>query len=99
MVAAVPDPHIERWQLLDGAAFRQALGKGCQAPEQKCSRDLYKQRLIDAIRAARVAPIHGGIEFAQDIVSAMEFGRAKRADRSLRLFLDDLESQFRQWGA
>ncbi len=99
IVTAVPDPHIERWLLLDGAAFRQVLGKGCQAPEQKCSRDLYKQRLIDAIRAAGVTPIPGGIEFAQDIVSAMELGRAKRADRSPRLFLDDLESQFRQWGA
>ncbi len=96
-VFAVPDPHIERWLLLDGAAFRRVFGKGCDAPEQKCSRDLYKRRLIEAIRDAGVTPSLGGIEFAEDIVREIDLERAKQSDRSLRAFLDDLSSQFRLW--
>ena len=35
MIHAVPDPHIERWLLLDGMAFRSVFGKGCDAPESE----------------------------------------------------------------
>jgi len=28
LVLAVPDPHIERWLLLDGAAFKAVFGRG-----------------------------------------------------------------------
>ena len=49
VLLAVPDPHIERWLLLDGAAFRTVFGRGCQAPDRKCSRELYKRKLIEEI--------------------------------------------------
>ena len=97
IIMAVPDPHIERWLLLDGAAFQRVIGRGCQAPEQKCDRDLYKQRLIDAILNAGITPMQGGIEIAGSIVREMDIDRAKRADRSLQLFLDHLAGHFRQW--
>ena len=29
LARAIPDPHIERWLLLDGAAFKHAVGRGC----------------------------------------------------------------------
>ena len=79
VVHAIPDPHIERWLLLDGAAFRRAVGRGCDAPEQKCSRDLYKGLLAEAVLAAGNPPNLGGIEFAEDIVKEMDIERAKRA--------------------
>ena len=47
MILAIPDPHIERWLLLDGAAFKAVFGKGCDAPDQKCDRGRYKQRLMN----------------------------------------------------
>ena len=97
IVLAIPDPHIERWLLLDGAAFSRVLGRGCDAPEQKCSRDLYKERLTEAVLATGIEPVLGGIEFAEDIVREIDIERAKRADRSLQLFLDNLAGQFRQW--
>ena len=97
IIPAVPDPHIERWLLLDGAAFSRVLGKGCDAPEQKCDRDLYKQRLTDAIIATGTEPILGGIEFAEAIAREVDLDRAGRADRSLQLFLEDLSAQFRRW--
>ena len=97
VVLAVPDPHIERWLLLDGAAFRSVFDKGCDAPDYKCSRDLYKQRLIEAIHATGITPGLGGIEFAEEIVQAMNIERAMRADRSLKHFVNDLRAEFRQW--
>ena len=97
IVLAVPDPHIERWLLLDGAAFKRVFGKGCDAPDRKCSRDLYKQRLTQAIHAAGITPALGGIEFAEDIVQHMDVERAMRADRSLERFVDELRSAFRRW--
>jgi hypothetical protein len=32
VVYAIPDPHIERWFLLDSEAFKTAVGRGCRAP-------------------------------------------------------------------
>ena len=98
-VVAIPDPHIERWLLLDGAAFKHVFGRGCDAPDQKCDRDRYKRTLLQAIRAAGVTPSLGGIEFAQDIVQAMNIDSAMRADKSLGRFLDQLRRVFTGWRA
>ena len=97
VVHAIPDPHVERWLLLDGAAFKSVFGQGCQAPNQKCDRGRYKHLLIEAIRAAGIAPSIGGIEFAKDIVCKMDLNRAARADRSFRRFIDALNGGFRGW--
>ena len=97
LVRAIPDPHIERWLLLDGAAFRSAVGRGCEAPDQKCDRGRYKHLLIEAIRAADIAPILGGVEFAEDIAREMNLARAARADRSFRRFVDALDGVFQGW--
>jgi hypothetical protein len=94
-VLAIPDPHIERWLLLDGAAFKAALGQGCQAPDRKCARDRYKETLIRAVLKAGITPSLGGIEFAEDIVAAMDLERAARDDASLKHFLDDLRAALR----
>lgn len=95
VILAIPDPHIERWLLLDGAAFKGALGEGCQAPDRKCARDRYKMLLIEAVLKAGVVPSLGGIEFAEDIIQRMDLARAAAADASLRQFLDALRQQLR----
>ncbi|HEX9648871.1 MAG TPA: hypothetical protein VGB88_15300, partial [Alphaproteobacteria bacterium] len=97
MILAIPDPHVERWLLLDGAAFRAVFGTGCDAPDLKCSKDRYKQRLIEAISATGVTPTLGGIEFAEDIVREMDLGRASRADRSFKRFVDEFRNILRGW--
>ena len=99
VLLAVPDPHIERWLLLDGAAFRAVFGRGCQAPDRKCSRELYKRKLIEAIRAAAGTPFLGGIEYAEDIVQHMDIDRAARADDALQRFVADLRNTLRGWRA
>ena len=97
IILAIPDPHIERWLLLDSAAFKSVFGRGCNAPDQKCDRDLYKQRLSQAIYDAGIMPSLGGIEYAEDIVQQMNLERAKRADRSFRRFADNLSRTFQLW--
>ncbi|GIK62740.1 MAG: hypothetical protein BroJett018_05340 [Chloroflexota bacterium] len=95
MVCALPDPHIERWLLLDGAAFKKVLGKGCNAPDQKCERDRYKRYLLEAVRNAGVTPLLGGLEHAQDIVNAMDFPKATQSDDSLKKLLNELHMHFK----
>lgn len=98
VILAVPDPHIERWLLLDGAAFKRVFGRGCAAPDRKCDRGRYKRRLFEAVRATGVAPELGGIEFADDIVQQMEIEGPAWADPSFRRFVDELRHIFRHWG-
>ena len=97
MVLAIPDPHVERWLLLDGAAFKAVFDRGCQAPDQKCDRNRYKQLLTEAILAAGIDPGLGGIEYADEIMSNLDIDRAARADDSFRRFVDDLRTVFRCW--
>lgn len=97
IVRAIPDPHIERWFLLDGAAFKRVFGRGCEAPDSKCERGRYKRLLNEEIRAAGVAPSLGGMEFAEDIVRKIDIARAARADRSFARFVDALAAVFRAW--
>jgi hypothetical protein len=101
MILALPDPHIERWLLLDGAAFKAVFGMGCDAPDRKCDRGRYKQRLVEAIYATGTIPGLGGIEYAEDIVQRINkrinIGRATRADSSFGRFVADLRDTFRRW--
>ncbi len=96
-IYAIPDPHIERWLLLDSAAFKTVLGKGCDKPDQKCSRDRFKQLLLKAMRNAGVIPPLGGVEYAEDIVNAMDLQRMEKANASFGKFLKDLQNKFREW--
>ena len=94
---AVPDPHMERWLLIDSHAFKEVLGKGCQAPDSKCDRDRYKQLLADAVRTAGVDPPLGGVEYAEEIIRAMDLDRASGNDVSFAHLLRDLRSAFHRW--
>ena len=96
VVLAIPDPHVERWLLLDGAAFKAAVGQGCNAPDQKCDRDRYKQRLIEAVHDAGVTPNLGGLEYAEDIIRNMDIDRAAQADSAFARFVDDLRTALRR---
>ena len=97
IIRAIPDPHIERWLLLDGSAFKTVFGMGCNAPDQKCDRRRYKQRLIEAIRDTGTIPRLGGIEYAEDIVQHLDINRVARSDRSFQRFVADLRNTFQEW--
>lgn len=94
IIPAIPDPHIERWLLLDSAAFKKVLGRGCAAPDYKCERDRYKRSLIEAVRAAGVTPLLGGVEYAEDIAEAMDL---MQGDKSFSTFLSELRAKLIEW--
>lgn len=96
-VCAVPDPHVERWLLVDSAAFKEALGRGCAAPDLKCDRDRYKQLLLSAVREAGQSPLVGGMEHADTIVQLMDLDRASKTDASLQKLIDELRRHFKEW--
>lgn len=95
VVCAVPDPHIERWFLLDSQAFKDVFGRGCDSPDHKCERQRYKKKLIDAICNANITPSIGGIEFAEDIVAKMNIERVSRSDQSFNHFLQELMKEIK----
>ena len=90
-------PHIEKWLLLDSAAFKMVLGKGCPTPPQKCERDFYKRLLRDAVRATGVNSSLGGIEYGEDIVNVMDLDKLERTEASLGHLLKALRQQFQIW--
>jgi len=98
LVAACPDPHVERWYLADPESFHHVVGYRPTVGRKKCARDHYKRVLADAVRQAGHPPTLGGIEFAAELVAGMDLYRASQNDRSLKAFLDDLRGKLRQLG-
>lgn len=96
-ICAIPDPHIERWLLLDSAAFKIVFGQGCAAPDLKCEKDRYKKLLYNAIAVTGLTPLLGGFEFAEDIVKNIDLQRVRRLDESLQKFVDDITHKFSEW--
>lgn len=96
---AIPDPHIERWMLVDPVAFQTVFGRGCTLPAVKCAKDEYKKLLRREIRESDIDAPLGGEEFAEDIVKAMNLGQAEVREASLGLFLKSLKAQFNTWRA
>jgi hypothetical protein len=99
LVCLIPDPHVERWLLLDSHAFKDVLGHGCAAPDHKCERDRYKTLLRQAVSSAGVTPQLGGLEYADDLMAAMDLQRAEDADSSFRKALQQLRGFYARWKA
>jgi hypothetical protein len=87
-VGACPDPHIERWYLVDPDAFQQVVGIRPSIGKQKCERDVYKRLLAEAVVEAGHPATLGGIEFARELAEAIDYYRAGKAEPALKHFLD-----------
>lgn len=99
-IAAIPDPHIERWLLLDSQAFKAVFAQGCGTPDRKCERSRYKKQLIDAILKAGIVPsFGGGIEFTDDLIQHMDLERMAQIDDSFGRLFADLRGAFQGWTA
>ena len=97
VISAIPDPHIERWLLLDSAAFRKVFGKGCPTPDQKCERDRYKRFLLNAIYEAGIDPSSSDLEYMADLVREMNLQRMEQTDSSIGRLLTALQRKFKIW--
>ena len=96
-ISAIPDPHIERWLLLDAEAFKTVFGSGCLTPDRKCERDRYKRLLMNAIYEVGANPTLVGTQHVADLVNAMNFQRIARRSDSLGRLFKALQQQFEKW--
>jgi hypothetical protein len=94
-VKATPDPHIERWFLADLETFHAVVGITPEIEAGKCVRDYYKTMLAKAFEEAGHPPTLGGIEFARELVYALDYFRAGKADNSLKHFLEEIRGRFK----
>lgn len=92
VIHAIPDPHIERWLLLDGEAFKEVLGHGCKAPDEKCEKRRYKVMLAKAVLDAGIQPLLGGVEYAEDLAERMNVQRVCDHDASFNRFVQELRT-------
>jgi hypothetical protein len=93
LVCAVPDPHIERWYMVDPPGFQSAIESKLmpQLPAYKCEKGLYKRILKEAFKQADIIPLLGGAEYAEDIVAKMDLYKAQKEDGALKVFVDQLK--------
>lgn len=94
-IIACPDPHIERWYVADPDSFKEVVGARPKLGRKKCERGYYKAVLSDTLVSAGQQVLLGGIEFASDIVAAMNFYRAGKIERTLKDFLQDARNAIR----
>ncbi len=94
VINMIPEPHIERWLLLDSEAFKKVYGRGCAKPDNKCEKGRYKHQLLNAIyNATRTSPIDG-TERIDELINAMDLQRLIQSDRSIRRFITQLQQRF-----
>ena len=98
VVAGCPNPHVERWFLADPDSFHKVVGCQPVVGPEKCEREHYKRLLAEAVRRGQQPATLGGIEFAAELVEAMNLYRAGRRDSSLKAFVGDLRRGFRELG-
>ncbi|HQO21017.1 MAG TPA: hypothetical protein PLA03_11730 [Acidobacteriota bacterium] len=95
-VIACPDPHVEKWYLADPTSVGRIIGATPKLKRQKCERDYYKMALSQTVVDAGHVSTLGGIEFARELVDAMDIYRAGRNDKSLKAFTDSLTDYLRR---
>jgi hypothetical protein len=98
VVYAVPDPHIERWYMMDQRAFKNGVGvdRSPDMPPYKCKKDYYKQLLRKTLVESNVGSLLGGAEYAENIVSSITSLDSLRSQNAgFQNFVDGLRAFFR----
>jgi hypothetical protein len=98
VIAAVPDPHVERWYLLDIPALERSSGVriAFQHVPEKCEKDLYKTLLRRAFEGTEITPPLGGIEYGERVALEMDLYNAGKKDHGLGEFVDRSRSWVRR---
>ena len=93
IITAVPDPHVERWYMLDPKALAEVVGCAVVAavPAYKCAKDHYKQMLREAFRGSGVNPPLGGAEYGPGFADGMNLYTARKADAGLGDYVDQVQ--------
>lgn len=98
VVYAVPDPHIERWYLMDQRALKKSIGldKAPPLPQRKCEKDYYKRLLRQALTDANINSLLGGVEYAERIVDNIQrLDTLSQQDAGFGVFVSSLRRMLR----
>lgn len=98
VVYAVPDPHIERWYLMDQRALKEGVGldRAPSMPPYKCERAYYKQVLNQALRESNVSSLLSGAEYAERIIDKItDVESLYDQNAGFRVFVEDLRRMLR----
>ena len=98
VITAIPDPHIERWYLLDSQALANVAGVPLQAVPltAKCDKNHYKNLLRTTFANQNVFPPLGGVEYGSLVARKMDLYASGTIDHALRDFIDSARSWLRQ---
>jgi len=99
IVTAIPDPHVERWYLLDTKAFTFAVGSQMVVapPDYKCEKNHYKTLLRKAFVDNDISPPLGGIEYGPAIAEKMDLYAAAKQDHGLADFVEQSKSWLKRF--
>jgi len=98
VITAVPDPHIERWYMLDNKALSNAAGVPVRVVslKVKCDKNHYKTLLKESFADQNLFPPLGGAEYGSLIAKSMDLYVAGKIDRSINDFVDQVLSWLRR---
>lgn len=94
-VVGCPEPHVERWCFADPESFKEVVGQAPPADPGKCERFLYKNLLRQTILDAGQPILTTAMEFAPDLIEAMDLYRAGKNQHSLGHFVEGVRSALR----
>jgi hypothetical protein len=97
VVIGTPNPCVERWLLSDPVSFAQTFGVQPELGPAN-ARNTWKDRLVSALEEAGQIVVQGGAEFAEEIITPMDFYRAGQADSTIQTFTDELRATLRRLG-
>jgi len=99
VIYAVPDPHIQRWYIIDQRALKDGVGlnKAPDLPPYKCRQDYYKQVLNQALKDSGVDSLFGGAEYAEMIVDRIDLDLLSGQNAGFQAFIEDLRRAFREF--
>jgi hypothetical protein len=99
VICAIPDPHIERWYLMDQRAFKEGVGvtRSPGVPTYKCDKDYYKNLLHQALADSDIKSLLGGTEYAESIIEKMHsLDIIGQSETGFASFIADLRSFYRR---
>jgi hypothetical protein len=90
IITAIPEPHVERWYLLDLTALSKAAGVPIAAsvPAHKCEKNFYKTLLRSAFAGSGIAPPLGGLEYGPLVAKEMDLFAAAKQDHGLADYIE-----------
>lgn len=91
VITAIPDPHVERWYLIDLSALSISVDApiSISLPSHKCAKGYYKNILKLAFRESGVIPVLGGSEYGKEIAAHMDLYQSSKSDHGLRDFIEE----------